>query len=197
MRQPLPRLYLETPINGLTETYPSFRSHWPIRLSSCTPCRVTEIIVHILYLIQHGSGNVIRGCRQCRDGRVRDAGDLVAVRVRFNSRVPLPSSSYLNRRLPTRSPLSPGELRHLEATGMLLFAEKIIAPQVIPRKPKTTSQTRKNTGRQSEIPQSKNSFRPTLYRRMRFEPPLNKNLSTLICSCRQSFESLHTPPQVS
>ncbi|RLT09330.1 MAG: hypothetical protein DWI22_05940 [Planctomycetota bacterium] len=48
----------------------------------------------------------------------------------------------------------PGELRHLAHTTTLQFTEKIIASQVIPRKPKTSDQTRKNTGRQTEISQS-------------------------------------------
>ena len=62
--------------------------------------------------------------------------------------------TYQNEGLPTRSPLPPGELRHLANTNTLQFAEKISGSQVIPRKPKTSDQTHKNTGRQPEISQS-------------------------------------------
>ena len=56
--------------------------------------------------------------------------------------------TYHNEGLPTRSPLPPGELRHLKDTGTAQFAAKISEAQVIPRKSKSTVQTRKNTDRQ-------------------------------------------------
>ena len=62
--------------------------------------------------------------------------------------------TYQNEGLPTRSPLPPGELRHLANTNTLQFAEKISGSQVIPRKPKASGQSHKNTGRQPEISQS-------------------------------------------
>jgi hypothetical protein len=62
--------------------------------------------------------------------------------------------TYQNEGLPTRSPLPPGELRHLANTNTLQFAEKLRGSQVIPRKPKSRGQTHKNTGWQPEISQS-------------------------------------------
>ena len=62
--------------------------------------------------------------------------------------------TYANEGLPPRSPLPPGELRHLKDTGTAQFVEKINAPQTIPRKAKPNAQTAKNTGRQLENTQS-------------------------------------------
>jgi transposase len=59
--------------------------------------------------------------------------------------------TYANEGLPTRSPLPPGELRHLKETGTQQFAEKISAPQLIPRRSKTAAKPRKNTGQQPPI----------------------------------------------
>lgn len=62
--------------------------------------------------------------------------------------------TYANEGLPTRSPLPPGEVRHLHDTGAVNFLEKISKSQIIPRKSKSNAQTAKNTGRQPEISQS-------------------------------------------
>ena len=62
--------------------------------------------------------------------------------------------TYANEGLPTRSPLPPGEVRHLHDTGAVNFVEKISKSQMIPRKSKSNAQTAKNTGRQPEILQS-------------------------------------------
>ena len=56
-----------------------------------------------------------------------------------------------NEGLPKQSPIPPGEQRHLHATGIDAFVEKINNPQVIPGKSTATAQTRKNTGRQRRI----------------------------------------------
>lgn len=58
---------------------------------------------------------------------------------------------YENEGLPTRSPLPAGEVRHLNDTGTLEFAEKISAPQVVPRRSKTTTKPNKNKGQQSPV----------------------------------------------
>ncbi len=62
--------------------------------------------------------------------------------------------TYENEGLPVRSPLPPGEVRHLRETGAVNFVEKIGKSQMIPRKSKPNAQTAKNTGRQPEISQS-------------------------------------------
>ena len=62
--------------------------------------------------------------------------------------------TYENEGLPVRSPLPPGEVRHLRETGAVNFVEKIGKSQLIPRKSKSNAQAAKNTGRQPEISQS-------------------------------------------
>ncbi|MEZ6032064.1 MAG: hypothetical protein R3C17_03160 [Planctomycetaceae bacterium] len=62
--------------------------------------------------------------------------------------------TYENEGLPVRSPLPPGEVRHLQETGTVNFVDKISKSQLIPRKSKPNTQTAKNTGRQLEISQS-------------------------------------------
>ena len=62
--------------------------------------------------------------------------------------------TYANEGLPTRSPLPPGEIRHLHETGAVNFVEKISKSQLLPRKTKSNAQAAKNTGRQPEILQS-------------------------------------------
>ena len=62
--------------------------------------------------------------------------------------------TYENEGLPVRSPLPPGEVRHLQETGSVNFVDKIGKSQLLPRKSKPNAQTAKNTGRQPEISQS-------------------------------------------
>ena len=62
--------------------------------------------------------------------------------------------TYENEGLPVRSPLPPGEVRHLRETGSVNFVDKIGKSQLLPRRSKPDAQTAKNTGRQPEISQS-------------------------------------------